>query len=126
MEKPPSLTALAMSRVAGGHRAVELTGLTGLADDDEALAGELGRYGFGLGFELEVARLELGTLALEAGAIGFGGAQRLAMRQEIIAGKAVLDRDHVAHLSEAADALKQDHLHVSLHSFQVVPLPVGG
>src|SRR5262245_48842148 len=67
--------------VAGRNRAVELAGVAGLADNDEALSVELGRHGLGVALELEVARFELGALALEALAIGFGSAQRLALGQ---------------------------------------------
>ena len=80
-----------------------------------------------LRFQLEIARLELRPLALEALAIGFGGAKRLALRQQKVASEAVLDGDHVAHLSEAPDALEQNDLHVR-HSCpcQIVPLLLGG
>ncbi|ODS00957.1 hypothetical protein AUC68_13635 [Methyloceanibacter methanicus] len=64
--------------VAGRNRTVKLTGVTGLTDDDEALARQFPGYGLGLGLALQVARLELGTLVFETGAIGFGGAERLA------------------------------------------------
>ncbi len=98
--------------VAGGDRAVELTGVASLADHDEALAAELALHRLRFRFELEIAGLELCPVALEALAIGFRGAQRLALRQQEVAGEAVLDGDHVAHLSEASDALEQDDLHV--------------
>ena len=52
--------------VARGHRAVELAGIAGLADGEEALAGELGRDRLGLLLQLEIARLELGAILLEA------------------------------------------------------------
>jgi hypothetical protein len=79
------------------------------------------------GFELQVPRFELRPLALEALAIGLGGAQRLALRQQKVAGKAVLNGDHLAHLSETADALEQNDLHVR-HSYpcQMVPPLLGG
>ena len=80
-----------------------------------------------LRFELEIARLELRPLALEALAVGFGGAQRLALRQQKVAREAVLDGDHVAHLSEAPDALEQNDLHVRHScSCQIVSVVVGG
>ena len=87
--------------VAGRDRAVELPGLAGLADDDEGLAVELGGDLLGLALALEVAGLELGPLGLEALAVGLGGAERLALGQEEVAGIAVADADDVAHLAEA-------------------------
>src|SRR4029079_11952857 len=98
-----------------------------MADDDEALPVELGRNGLGLGFELEIARLELGLVALEALAIGLGGAQGLALGEQVVAGEGVLDVDDIAHLSEAPDALEQNDLHVR-HSYpcHIVPLLRGG
>ena len=64
--------------------------------------------GDGLGFllELEVVGFELRALGLEVGAVVVGGAQRLLLRQQEVACVAVLDVDDVAHLAEAADALK--------------------
>ena len=113
--------------VASGNRAVELTALARLTDDDEALAVELGRNAMRIRFQLEIPCLELRPVALEALAIGLGGAERLALRQQKIAGEAVLDGDHVAHLSEAPNALEQNDLHVR-HSYpcQIVPLLLGG
>jgi hypothetical protein len=97
--------------VARADRAVELAAVAGLADDDEAFAGELAGDGFGFRFQFEIAGLELRALALEALAVGRGGSERLALRQQEIAGEAVLDGHHVAHLAKPADALKKDHLH---------------
>jgi hypothetical protein len=45
------------------------------------------------------------------GAVVLGGAQRLLLRQQEVARVTVLDVDDVAHLAEAADALKQNNLH---------------
>src|SRR5262249_17344184 len=70
--------------------------------------------------------LKLRALALEALAIGLRGAERLALREKIVAGEAVLDVDDVAHLSEAPDALKKDDLHVRGSFYQLVPPLVGG
>ena len=97
--------------VARGHRAVELAGVAGLPDGEEGLAVELGRHGLGFLLQLEVARLELGAVLLEARQVLLGGAQRLLLRQQEIARIAVLDVDDVAHLAEAADALEKDDLH---------------
>ena len=98
--------------VAGGDRAVERAAVGGGADHHEGLAVELRRDLLGLLLGLEVARLELGALGLEALEVGFGGAQRLALRQEEVAGVAVLDVDDVAHLAELGDAFEQNDLHV--------------
>jgi hypothetical protein len=48
--------------------------------------------------------------------VGFVGAQRLAERQQEVAGKAVLDLDGVAHLAEAGNAFEENDFH--LLSFQ--------
>ena len=40
-----------------------------------------------------------------------GGAERLALRQEEVAGIAVADADDIAHLAEAGDAFEKDDLH---------------
>ncbi len=90
-----------------------MAGLAGLADDDERLAGEAGRDLLGLRLPLKVARLELVTLGLELLAVGIVGAQRLALRQQEIAGEAVADADDVSHLAEAGDALEKDDFHGS-------------
>ena len=88
---------------------------------------ELGRHRLGFALQLEVARFKLRALALEALAIGFGGAKRLALGQQEVAREAVLDGDDVAHLAEASDALKKNYLHVR-HSYlcQIVPPGLGG
>ena len=74
-----------------------------------------------LGFRLalEVAGLELATLAFELLLVGLVGAQRLALRQQEVAGEAVLDLDGVAHLAEAGNAFEKNDFHWS------VPLQVG-
>ena len=66
-----------------------------------------------LGFRLalEVARLELAALAFELLLVGLVGAQRLALRQQEIAGKAVLDLDGIAHLAEAGNAFEKNDFH---------------
>ena len=60
---------------------------------------------------LEVARLELGALAFELLLVGFVGAQRLALRQQEVAGEAVLDLDGFAHLAEAGNAFEKNDFH---------------
>ena len=69
-----------------------------------------------LGFRLalEVARLELRALAFELLLVGFVGAQRLALRQQEVAGEAVLDLDGVAHLAEAGNAFEKNDFHWSV------------
>ena len=97
--------------VARGHGAVELAGVAGLADGEEGLAVELGGDRLGLLLELEVARLELGAVLLEALEVVGRRPQRLLLRQQEVARVAVLDVDDVAHLAEAADALQKNDLH---------------
>ena len=98
-----------MSR--GRDRAVELAAVAGLAQQDEGLAVQL--LGDLLGFLLafQIARFQLRLLGLEIFAVGLGGAQRLLLRQQEVAGEAVLDAHFVAHLAELLDAFEQDHLH---------------
>ncbi len=100
--------------VARGDGAVELAALTRLADDDEGLAVEPAADLLGLGLHLEVAGLELGAVAFEALLVGFGGAQRLAARQQVIARKAVADSHGLAHLAEFGDAFEQNDFHDDL------------
>ena len=78
----------------------------------------------GLLLGLEVARLELDALCLETLLVGLGGAQRLAVRQEEIAGIAVLDFDGLAHLAELRHAFEQNDFHgrLLLAGFQELSL----
>ena len=62
------------------------------------------------------------AVLLEPGEVVLRRAQRLLLRQQEVAGIAVLDVDDVAHLAEAADALKKNDLHAVLSSC----LGVGG
>ena len=80
---------------------------------------ELPGDGLGLFLKLEVVCLELVALALEVLAVLLGRPQRLLLRQEEVARKAVLHVDDVAHLAEAADALKQNDLHGDTPSFSM-------
>ena len=50
---PPAVT---VGDVARGHRAVQLTGVAGLADGEEGFAIEFGCHCLGFFFEFEVAR----------------------------------------------------------------------
>ena len=61
---------------------------------------------------LFVALFDVGALDCELAAVGFGGAQRLALRQEEVAGVAVLDGDFVADVAVTADALEQNDFHL--------------
>ena len=97
--------------VARRHRAIKLAGVAGRADGDEDFAFQLLGDGLGLFLELEVVGFELRALGLEVGAVVLGRAQRLLLRQQEVARVAILDVDDVAHLAEAADALKQNNLH---------------
>src|SRR5262245_43818257 len=97
--------------VARRHRAVELTGVAGLTNGSEALALELGGHCLRLLLQFEVARFQLGAVRFEALEVLLCGAQRLLLRQQEVAGIAVLDVDDIAHLPEAADALQKYDLH---------------
>ena len=99
--------------VARRDRAVELAGVAGGADQDEALAFDLGGNGFGFFLVLQVGGFELGAAAVEHLLVFFGGAQGLFLRQQEVAGVPVLDVDDVAHLAEAADTLEKNNLHVT-------------
>src|SRR5262249_13804329 len=63
-------------------------------------------------FALETARFELDALRFELLAIGVGGAQRLAARQQKIAGESVLDADGFAHLAELRHAFEENDFHL--------------
>ena len=82
--------------VARADRAVELAGFARLADDDDGLAVEARGDAGGRFAALGVALFDRGALDLELLAVGFGGAQRLVLRQQEVAGVAVLDGDFVA------------------------------
>src|SRR5262249_6425457 len=102
--------------VAWADRAVKLAAVAGLTDQDEGFSVELLTDDFGFLLLLEIARFELRFLSLEIVAIGLCGAQRLLLRQEKVAGEAVLHLHFVAHLAELFDAFKQYHLHGTLTS----------
>ena len=73
---------------------------------DELLTIELGRQLLGLLLGLEVARLELRLLCLERGEVHVVGAQGFLLRQKKIAGVAILDGDHFAHLAQLGHAFQ--------------------
>src|SRR5690606_12858755 len=100
-----------VGNVAGRNRAVELAGLSCRAHHHEALSVE--QFGDLLSFALalEVACLELRALGFELLLVCFVGAQRLALRQQEVTGKAVLDPDDVAHLAKAGNAFEKNDFH---------------
>src|SRR5690606_10040180 len=100
--------------VAGRHRAVELAGFGGLADDDDRLALEVGGDLLGFRAAFGIAGLDRLALGLEPGAIGGIGAQCLALGQEVVAGIAVADRDLVSDTASSADAFEKDDFHACL------------
>ncbi len=100
--------------VAGRDGAVELAGLAGLAEHHKNLPGELFGDSLRLLAGLQIARLQLCLVAVEALAARLVGAKRHALRQEVVAREAVLDADDVAHLAELGNALQKNHFHVKL------------
>ena len=86
--------------VARGDRAVELQGLGGLADQRDLEVGHLGGHRLGVLAALEVLRLQRLTLRFEVGDVVLGGAQRLLLRQQEVAGEAGLHLHHIAHLTK--------------------------
>ena len=110
--KPPSVTI--SENIAGRNRTIELPRVTGLANDNEALAVDfLGDAGC-LALEFQVPGFKLRALVFEAFHIGWRGPECLASRQKEIAGEAVLDGDDVAHLAELADPFEQNDFHVQV------------
>ena len=86
---------------------------------DKARSREMGGTGLGLsicrglvqamgGELLGLRLLELGALRLELLAVAFGGALRLAVRNEKVADESVLHLHHVAQLAQVGDLLHQD------------------
>src|SRR4029079_18910907 len=60
------------------------------------------------------------ALAFELLLVDLVGAQRLALRQQEVAGKTVLDLDRLAHLAQARNAFEKNDFHGSV-PFQVRP-----
>jgi hypothetical protein len=77
-------------------------------------AGEL--LALGLRFRPAWRRslFEFDALGFEFGLVGFGGAAGAAVRDQEVAGVAVLDLDDLAQVAEVDDFLEQDDLHGSL------------
>ena len=98
--------------IAGANRAVELPGVRRLADQlDELAVDVLGRL-LGVGPLLGIVGLDALAAGFEQFAVAVVGAQRLFVGQQVIAGKAVLDPDHIADGAEVLDPLKQNDFHV--------------
>lgn len=97
--------------VAGRDRTVELTALAGLADHDEAFAVDrfTSRGSFRSAFG--VTLFQRFAFGFETGQVGFGGAQRLFLRQQEVAGEAVFDSDFIADMAVPANALEQNDFH---------------
>ena len=85
-----------------------------LTEDDISFAVELAGKRAGLAFELEVLGLQFGLHVLEALFVVRGRTKRLAAGQQKIAGETVFHANDIAHLTEFADALEQDHFHSCL------------
>ena len=112
-----------LGHIAAGDRAVELARLAGLAEDHHRHAVELGGHRFRFGAALQVGGLKLGALALEIGEVFLGRAQRLALRQQIVAGVAGPDPDGIAHLAQVLDTLQKNDFHRSQsRSMQTRPI----
>src|SRR5216683_2898342 len=101
----------AIGDVARGHRTVELQGLGRLADEDDLEVAHLGADALGFLATLEVLSLQRLTLRFEVGDVVLGGAQRLLLRQQEVAGVTGLHLHHVAQLTELGHALQQDDVH---------------
>ena len=67
--------------------------------------------GFGVLLALQIVGFQLRLLGLEIFPVGLGGAQRLLLGQQEVAGEAVLDADFVAHLAQLLDPFEQNDLH---------------
>jgi hypothetical protein len=75
-------------------------------------------FGDGLGFflSLEIARFNLRPLCLEMLLVVFRRPQRLAARQQKIAGVAVAHAHGLAHLAELGHAFQQNDVHLCYFS----------
>src|SRR5882672_9503841 len=97
---------LDLVRAQGLDRLIELD----LAALDLEVA-HLGADALGFLATLEAQNLERLTLRFEVGDVVLGGAQRLLLRQQEVAGVTGLHLHHVAHLTELGHALQQDDVH---------------
>ena len=106
-----------LGKVARGNRSIELAGIGGLPNqlDRDAVQrlGILLRFGAALG----VVGFDLGAVGLEHLAVRLVGAQRLATRQQEVAGVAVLDLHNVADVTELLDSFEQNDVHFAAPYF---------
>src|SRR6266568_1061577 len=72
---------------------------------------ELGAFLLGGRKRLRLRVLELGALLFEFGEVFGSGPLRLALRQQVVAGKAVLHFDHVTEPAQIDDLFQKNHLH---------------
>ena len=100
LRDPGELAALAMQAYDPAF--------AGLVRPGDLLVGA-DNFGFFLG--LKVLRFQLGLLGLEGFDVAIIGAQRLALRQQEVAGVAVLDVHDLAHLAKLGHTFQKDHLH---------------
>ena len=98
--------------IPGRDGAIELARFAGLAQDHEALAFELAAVAHGGLAALFIFGFENGAVALEFCPVGVGRPQRLVLREEVIAGIAVLDLDDFTHAAELLDALEKNDFHI--------------
>jgi hypothetical protein len=94
--------------VAGVDRAVELAAFARLADDHDRRPS-ICRQRSRLLLALRFWASSWTRRRSNSSEVGLGRAQRC--RAQIVAPKAILDRDDITHLAELLDPLEQDHLH---------------
>src|SRR5690606_14702237 len=97
--------------VANVDRAVKLAGVRRGTNEHELGAVDIGAGLGGFVASRGVLGFEPLAIGFEDLAVGFVGAQRLLVRQQEVAGVAVLDGDHVADRAELLDAFEQDDFH---------------
>jgi len=101
-----------VGKVAGVDRSVELAALAGLADQHHRQPLQPLGHRLGLATPLQVVRLELAAPGLELLQVLLGGAQRLPLRQQVVAGESGLDPHHFAHLAQLLDPFEENHVHL--------------
>ena len=111
------------NKVARRNRSEELARFRGLSQHREFLSVELVGDNSGLTLERERTRLELALHRFKSRAVLRRGAQGLASPQQEIAGEAVLDAHHLAHLPQPGHAFEQDHFHLDLSFGTFAPSP---
>ena len=100
-----------IGRVTGGDGPIQRAGVGCGTDDHKGLAVQLVGDFLGLCLGFGVLRLQLDLAALERLDVGVRRAQRLALRQQEVAGIAVLDVHDLAHLAQLGHAFQQNDLH---------------